>query len=409
MGAPMDRLRVLFVNTPTLPPMGADTWVQLQVLEHLDRAKHEVHIALVTGQRDRPTPTLSRVRTISDVHVVPTNFGPEFQTGTVPDKIVTLAKTLPAPLRLLQLATYIRKHRIQVIYTSDRPRDAYACTLLSRMTGVPTVVHLHVAYGDWMNRMLTTGMQRADALIAISEFTKQSFVTAGYAADDIHVVHNGIDLDRWVPSADDGAIRREFAIPVDAPMIVSVCRLFAPKGPAELIRAVADVRTQVPDLRLVIVGEELYGGYRAELDALVDDLDLGGCVTFAGRRSDVPAIMGTADLYAMPSFEEPFGLVFVEAMAMRLPVVALSSGGAPEIVEHDITGLLSAPGDHSALVHNIRMLVDRPELRAAMGARGRKVALSRFSSARMAAEVGDVLALIALSTKRRPRARKEQS
>ena len=74
----------------------------------------------------------------------------------------------------------------------------------------------------------------------------------------------------------------------------------------------------------------------------------------------------------MPSQYEPFGLVFAEAMAMTLPVVALANGGAVEVVENGVTGLLSAPGDAEALADNLRTLLLDPKQRAAFGARGRR-------------------------------------
>ena len=92
---------------------------------------------------------------------------------------------------------------------------------------------------------------------------------------------------------------------------------------------------------------------RRELAALADELGVDDSVVFTGRRSDVARLMAAADVFAMPSLEEPFGLVYLEAMAMRLPVVALDSGGTPEVVEHGRSGLLSAPGDIDALAANI--------------------------------------------------------
>jgi glycosyltransferase involved in cell wall biosynthesis len=97
----------------------------------------------------------------------------------------------------------------------------------------------------------------------------------------------------------------------------------------------------------------------------------------------VPQIMAACDVFTMPSFEEPFGLVFLEAMAMRRPVVAVDNGGTPEVVEHGRTGLLSPAWDVPALSANILALLRDGSLRARMGEAGRARVLDRFSAQRM--------------------------
>ena len=126
-------------------------------------------------------------------------------------------------------------------------------------------------------------------------------------------------------------------------------------------------------MRLWIVGDDVSQDhqYRTGLEDLVAELRTQRHVTLFPRRDDMPRVMAGADVFAMPSFEEPFGLVFAEAMAMRIPVVALDNGGTKEVVIHGETGLLSPPGDHERLVAHILALLDDPGLRARMGAAGR--------------------------------------
>ena len=101
------------------------------------------------------------------------------------------------------------------------------------------------------------------------------------------------------------------------------------KGVAELIRALAAARRSVPDAVLVVAGSDVTGGaYSAELNELIHQLELDGAVHLLGRRNDVADLMEAADVFAMPSRGEPFGLVYLEAMAKELPVVALPPDGA---------------------------------------------------------------------------------
>jgi glycosyltransferase involved in cell wall biosynthesis len=171
---------------------------------------------------------------------------------------------------------------------------------------------------------------------------------------------------------------------------VTVCRLFRSKGVSELVRALYDVRDAVPSAVLLVVGEEMEGGYLDELRAMARDLGLHDRVRFLGHRDDVAAVMAAADLFSMPSDYEPFGLVYAEAMAMELPVVALDNGGTVEVVQHEVDGLLSAPGDREGLAANLRALLLDPERRAAYGARGRRRVEEQFTTQRMANDAADV-------------------
>lgn len=393
--APGAKLRVLYVNTPRLPPLGADTWVHTKIFQALDRTTHELHAACTRGPAHDPTPTWLALRALPEVHLRSVDLGPELSGSTGRAKVRALAGTVPAVAGLLSLAWYVRRHRIDVIHTSDRPRDAAAVVLLGRLTRTPSIVHVHVGWGEWMSGLLTRSLRAADALVAVSGFVKTTLTAAGHDPDRTHVVLNAIEPDQWVPGVGRAETRDELGITAAAPVIVTVCRLFPGKGPTELIRAVAKVRADHPDVRLVIVGGEMVSGYQAELEALAADLGVAANVMFTGRRRDVPRLMAAADIYAMPSLGEPFGLVFAEAMAMELPVVALDSGGAPEVVEHGVSGLLSPHGDIDALATHLRELVDDPDRRTAMGRQGRRRVEERFTIERMARDMAAVYRVVA--------------
>jgi len=170
-------------------------------------------------------------------------------------------------------------------------------------------------------------------------------------------------------------------------VVLTVCRLFPAKGPAELIRALPAIQAVHPDVRLLIVGEEMVSGYQRKLSSLAQELQVQDHVIFAGWRNDVPRLMEAADVYAMPSFGEPYGLVYVEAMAMKLPVVGLRNGGTPEVVDDEVTGLLSDPGDLPGLTEHLLTLLEAPALRHEMGRRGRDRVEALFTTQRMAEDV----------------------
>jgi glycosyltransferase involved in cell wall biosynthesis len=391
-------VRVLFLNTATQPPLGADTWVHVQLMRDLDRSTTEVHTALVPN-----TPTASAIEGIPDLHVLAVDLGPELGGRSVTGKLQALVATLPAVPSLFRLARYVRRHRIDVIHTSDRPRDAFACVLLGRVTPATSLIHCHVSYADWMGRMLRWSLHHADALVAISQFVAGSLIAAGIDARRVHVVLNGIRRDSWQPGVGRTAARQLLGIDNDVPVVITACRLFPGKGPIELIKAVGVVRDTVPDVRLLVAGQDVTPGeeFTHELRALIADLDLARNVALLGRRDDLPSLMAAADVFAMPSTGEPFGLVFAEAMAMGLPVVGLDDGGTPEVVEHGRSGLLSRHGDIEGLAANLLTLIRNPELRAEMGEYGRRQVDVRFTTERAASEMAELYPLVVSPTANR--------
>jgi len=387
-----DKIRVLFIHSATRPPLGADTWIHTLIMRHLDRDLHEVHVACATGPEDAPTPTYNAVKSIPNLFIKPVNLGSELFAKSLFGRGEAVLKTAPAVWNLVELARYIKRHRIAVIHTSDRPRDAFVSVVLARMTGIKSIVHVHVTYGAWMSRMLRWSMAQADALLGVSEFVARSLVGGGYARAKTHGVLNSINLDAWDCHTDPGPVRANLGIPHDAPVIVCVARVFAAKGQEQLVRALGTLRNKLPELRLLIVGQDYPPGnrYSDELRALATEQGVADKVIFTGLRSDVPRLMAAADALAMTSFEEPFGLVYAEAMAMKKPVIAIDSGGTPEVVEHGKSGLLSPPGDAAALAANIERLMTDAALRAQMGEYGRRQVEQRFIPARLAKDVSAI-------------------
>ena len=256
------------------------------------------------------------------------------------------------------------------------------------MTRTPSIVHVHVAYNpSWIGRLLRWSLAHADHLVAVSEFVARTLVDGGHRRDRVHVVLNAIDVDAWTPGAGRDGVREELSIGPATTVVTTVCRLFPEKGPGDLIEAVAELRTTTPDVGLLVVGQALDPSYVVELERLTERLGMTDVVRFLGRRSDVPAVMAAAEIFAMPSHDEPFGLVFLEAMAMGLPVVALADGGTLEVVEDGKSGLLSTWKDIRTLTANLARLGDDPNERIAMGTYGRDQVIARFTVQRMAADV----------------------
>ena len=384
------RTRVLFINSALLA--GADTWIHFLLLRNLPQEQFELHAA---GQPGSPAPAFDQLRAIPGIALRPTNFGPSLWERSKLQKVAGLAGGLPAAAAsMLGLAAYMRRHRIEILHSTDRPRDAIACVVLAALTGAKSVIHAHVNHGDWMGRGVNWAFGRADAIVGVSSHTANSFVKAGYRPDRVHAVLNAIDPSRWDPSLDPVPGRASLGVPPDAPLIVSVARLFRGKGHVELVSALALVKRKHPNVRLAVVGSDYPAdsGTTRMLKEHATSLGIGENVIFTGQRADIAALMAACDVFSLPSFEEPFGLVFAEAMAMKRPVVALTNGGTPEVVEHGKCGLLSPPGDIDSLADNLVRLLDDPALRRQFGEHGRMRVEQHFTPQRMASDFGRLYA-----------------
>jgi phosphatidyl-myo-inositol dimannoside synthase len=162
------------------------------------------------------------------------------------------------------------------------------------------------------------------------------------------------------------------------------------KGADDLIRAVAQVRGKVPDLHLVAVGG---GDDLPRLKQLVADLAIVDRVHFLEglSRAEIAACYAHADIFALPSTGEGFGLVFLEAMAFAKPVVGVAAGGAMDVIQDGVNGLLVGPGDFDALEQALVRLLEDDVLRAQLGRRGAGIVRQKYGFDVFQAELETIL------------------
>jgi glycosyltransferase involved in cell wall biosynthesis len=240
---------------------------------------------------------------------------------------------------------------------------------------------MHSSTGPHLSRPTLWGMRHATALFAVSDFIRGGLIGMGMETEKIHTLHNAVDACHFDPDrsrGEPGAIRRRFGIPDDAPLAGIAARMNPWKGQRELIGAASLLRERYPGLRLLILGATV-PEMRAEYEALAREGGIADRVHFAGFQKDVRPFLEEFDLFVHPSFEEPFGLAIVEAMAMRKPVIACDSGGVPEIITHGEDGWLVEPRSAKAVAAAIDTLLGSPERRRQMGEHARETVRARFS------------------------------
>ncbi|HET7543382.1 MAG TPA: glycosyltransferase family 4 protein [Polyangiaceae bacterium] len=385
-----EKIGVLFIVAQE--EFGADTAVHADIIRNLDRDKFSVHVACTDGGGKTVPASLAVMQKIPRISLRPTRFAPSLRRSG-PSMLAQSARTL-AQLSwdFVALRRYIESEGIRIVHSTERPRDVAYNIALSRLAGTRSVAHIHVKWSEEYGRLAKWGVRNADAVFSISRFVTNAVVGMGIPRARVHTVLNAIEPSKWDPGIDGSAFRRELGIPQDSLVLTSVSRLFSWKGQRELVRAFALVREKIQNAELVIVGADysMWGGesFTAELKALARARGVLEHVHFTGGRPDIPNVMAGSDVFTMASFEEPFGLVFLEAMAMRKPVIAINNGGTPEVVEHGRSGLLSPPWDIPALAANIVRLLEDRDLREQMGSYGRSRVLDYFNAQRMAQEAG---------------------
>lgn len=272
--------------------------------------------------------------------------------------------------RLLHTHQYVLPYVLPALLTRRELRCVHTVHNLAdkEVTGAAQLAH-HFAF-----RLGVTP-------VAIAEAVKAS-LQALYRAPEVPLIPNGIRVARYAPDAHQRhRVRRSLGLRPAHVVFVCIARLCEQKNPMALLEAFARGPGQDPRARLVFVGE---GALREALEARVHELRLRS-VRILGARSNVPALLAAADVFALTSRWEGSPLAVMEAMAAGLPVVATSVGGVPELVHHGDTGLLVPPGASVALATALSRLLADGERRERMGEAAQRHARQHFDSRVMVA------------------------
>ena len=243
----------------------------------------------------------------------------------------------------------------------------------------------------WLTRRVLAG---ARGVIANSMNSKRLLVEKWQLPDRrVHVVHPGVDAERFHPATNGNDLRARFAGPEDV-VFLSVGRLQRRKGHDTVIAALPAVRRILPQIRYVIVGD---GPERASLQELARQTGVADITHFAGAvpEIDLPRWYRASDVFVLPNRAqgvdfEGFGIVFLEAAASGLPVVGGRSGGVPETMIDGETGRLVSGTSASELAAVMTALARSPEHRACFGRAGRERVLLDFSWTRAATQLTEI-------------------
>jgi glycosyltransferase involved in cell wall biosynthesis len=289
-----------------------------------------------------------------------------------------LGNFLPFFVRLLFAVV---RHRPELIHANNEPMCNRAALIAGRLAGVPVVCHVRGNFGR-PNRTLRWLYSLPAHFIAVSRWIADGMAPLGVPAQRSTCVYDGIELESLDRNADGGAFRRRFGIPQDAFAVGLIGLLIPWKGQRLFLEAGRMLIERIPNLRLVIVGgtPEVWADYERELRTMSADAVFKGRVTFTGHVSEMAQAYNGLDVVLSASTSpEPLGTVVIESLALGRALVAPAHGGAAEMIEDDVTGLLFEPGNAVSLAAQILRLHDDPALGERLGRAARERALRTFA------------------------------
>jgi len=263
----------------------------------------------------------------------------------------------------------------------------------SRKKGVPYAIipclHLEDKF-QHQRESLLRALRQADAIIASSPSERQFLEQAGIPGEKIHVVGCGADPAEFEKPT-SVRVRRRYGIGDYDPVILTVGQMVSHKGIDTLIRAMPRVWGEFPSARLIVAGRSTT--YTRHLEKMAESVDRGKrrVILIADfTESEKPDLYHTADIFALPSLYESFGIVFPEAWICGKPVIGARIGAITSIVEDGRDGLLVNYGDPEELAGRIIYLLKNPETRRKMGEWGRAKVLEKHTWAKVAGKIRDI-------------------
>ncbi len=345
----------------------------IQLLNHLDRNRFELHLMSLEGFYGNPLDYLN-----ADI------------------KLHSLQKRAGVhPVLALQMAKIFRRERIDIVHSHNWP-TLFHSVVAAELARVPSKVHgehgqeskevHHTLKALWARKIL---YGRVGQVVAVAKDLKALLTREfGVSPEKIKVIENGVDIGKFanLPSVEE--IRKNFNLPSDGPLIGSIAHLRPVKDVPTLIRAFVRVLKKHPNASLVVAGapEEPGDPVHAQVERLIQEADAGSRIFFIGQTENVPALLSALSIYVNSSLTEGMSNTILEAMAAGLPVIASDVGGNPELVVPDQTGYLFPAQNDQTLAARILELLENPEQGHTMGKKGRARVEERHGFKRMLTE-----------------------
>ncbi len=277
-----------------------------------------------------------------------------------------------------RLREVIRSERPDMLHVHSRRGDMMAA-LAGRLENLP-MVHSRRVDNPPSVLDLRVKFPLFSKIVTISEGIRQVLLNSGVPREQVICIPSAVDTERYRPWDAREAVRKEFGLSGEGPVLAMIAQLIPRKGHGVFLDALPQILARHPSIQVLIFGR---GPLEAELKRSVEERGLGKNLHFAGFRKGMDRIIPGLDLVVHPAFMEGLGVALLETAACGVPIVACRAGGIPEIVRDGLNGRLLEPGDSKGLARAISELLDDPGQLKAFGAAGRTLVLEHFSIPRM--------------------------
>lgn len=356
--------RIKIVQIITRLIQGGAQKVCLDITQDLNKDKYEVY--LVSGKALGSEGSLwGRAEKINNIKI------------KIMANLVRNISPIKDFLALINLHRFFINFRPQIVHCHTSKAGFLGC-LASYLAKVPVIIyssHGHI-FADkakipgvsgsilriklfYLLRKFASSL--ATKIIALNEADKREQVDLKLSPkENYEVIYNGIEV-----KDKEKALKRQDKYPV----LATIGRLTPEKGHKYLLEAVKLSKDKYKDIKLLVIGD---GPQKRALKNQVKMMGISENVIFLGIRTDLDALLSSADIFILPSLYEAFGIVLLDAMLAKKPVIASRVNGIPEVVDDGKTGILVEPGDIAALSEKINILSDNKELSDKMGQAGYK-------------------------------------
>ena len=271
----------------------------------------------------------------------------------------------------LFLNKIIKRHIIKLIH-ANAIRSSIASAAAAKMNRLPFIADIQdmIEY-NFAKRWL---INRADVMLVHSKAVKKWMLDKGFPESKLKVVYMGIADDWFHPAEPVKQLKR------DLPIIGFIGQIAEIKGLPVLLKALKIVSYRFPDFKAVLVGGDFNhkGAYLEEMKALANMLGISDKAQFMGFQDNPRNWTASFDIMVVPSLVEPLGMVAMEGLAQKKPVISSNTGGLPEIIQDGITGLVVEPGLETALAEAILKLLHNPQYGKKLAQAGYEQTKTRF-------------------------------
>jgi glycosyltransferase involved in cell wall biosynthesis len=382
-------VKVLFCESNVDGTIGGSHYCLLYLVERLDRARFE---PVVLFYQDHVL--VPRFRSVAETIVAPEREAVQWKAGNRTG--IAPAVLARRGVNVLQMARQIARHRrflteqgIGLVHLNNSVRRHHDWMIAARLAGVPCLTHergINARY-DWSDRALG---RRLAAIVPVSNWIRDHMVQRGMRGDNIRVLYDGLDPSSVQPRTALAELREQWRIAPDQTVVGMVGNIREWKGQETVVRAIIDVVRTRRDVVCFFVGAATAGDkpYEEKLKRLVADAGIEANVRWTGYQRDPASFLQLMSVVIHGSLRpEPFGMVVLEAMAQRKPVIGSGAGGVIEIVVEGETGYTFPPGDWAALSARLIDLLADPTRAVAMGEQGFARLQSAFTTTRYMADI----------------------